>query len=311
MVDGLQRRMRWIATFILIGVFCSAVWSKQTVRSPNESRSTEGIKLHFESHGSGPPILMLHGFGGNLYTWRHLIEPLSESNRLILIDLKGFGKSPKPKDDLYGLQDQADLVYQFIVEHDLRDLTLVGHSFGGAIALLVSLKLIDEKAGRLSTLVLIGSAGYRQKLPTSIKLLRMPIMRSLAFALLSDKKRVRLGLEKAYFDDTKITRDQVSAYAKPLGSEGARHALVRTAYKLMPEDMDETTKRYSEITVPTLIIWGHNDKIVPLKIGVKLHNAITNSEIKIIDGCGHIPHEEEPVKTTKILRTFLQQHRKK
>lgn len=311
MVIGRQQRMGWIAAFILISLFCSMVFSKQTVRSPNESSSSGRINLHFESHGSGPPILMLHGFGGSLYTWRHLIQPLAESNRLILIDLKGFGKSPKPKDNLYGLQDQADLIHQFIVRHDLRGLTLVGHSMGGAIALLVSLMLIKEEPERLSTLVLIDSAGYKQKLPASIDILTKPIIRSIVFSFLSDKKKVRRTLKEAYFDNTKITRDQVSAYAEPLGSDGAGHALVKTANKLKHKNIDHITKRYSEITVPTLIIWGRNDEIIPLEFGERFHNEITNSEFAIIDRCGHIPHEEKPVETTKILRTFLQQHMKR
>jgi pimeloyl-ACP methyl ester carboxylesterase len=311
MMVGRQQRMGWIAAFILISLFCSIVFSKQTVRPSNESRSSRSIELYFESYGEGPPILMLHGFGGNLYTWRHLIQPLTERNRLILIDLKGFGKSPKPKDNLYGLQDQADLIYQFIVDNDLRGLTLVGHSLGGAIALLVSLKLIKEKPEFLSTLVLIDSAGYRQKLPFVMRILRTPIIRSIAFAFLSDKKMVRLTLEKAYFDDAKITRDQVSAYAEPLGSDGARHALVRTLNKLGDKNIDKITRQYSEITVPTLIIWGRKDEVIKLEIGEALRKAITNSEIKIIEECGHIPHEEKPAETIKILRTFLQQHMKR
>jgi pimeloyl-ACP methyl ester carboxylesterase len=309
---GRQQRMGWIAAFLLIILSCSVVFSKQTVRSPNEGKSGRRIDLYFECHGSGPPILMLHGFGGNVYTWRHLIQPLAESNKLILIDLKGFGKSPKPKDNLYGLQDQADLIYQFIVDNDLRGLTLVGHSFGGAIALLVSLKLIKEQPDRLSTLVLIDSAAHRQNLPLEIDILRMPIIRSIAFAFLSDKNRVRRMLKKSYSDDKKITQGQVSAYAEPLASDGARHALVETAKKLMPPkpNIDQFTRQLSKITVPTLIVWGRDDEIIRLKLGKKLHEEIPNSEIEIIDQCGHIPHEEKPVETIKILRTFLQRHRK-
>ena len=310
---GRRRRIGWIAAFILVGLFYSSVFSKETVCSPNESRPKTGIDLHCESHGSGPPILMLHGFGGNLYTWRHLIQPLAGSYQLILIDLKGFGKSPKPRDKLYGPQHQADLIYQFIVDNNLRNLTLVGHSFGGAIALLVTLKLIEEQPERLSTLVLIDSAAYRQRLPLGIDVLRMPIIRSIAFALLSDKCRVRLMLKASYCDDKKITADQVSAYAEPLASDGARHALVETAKQLMPpkSTIDQFTSQLSKITVPTLIIWGRKDKIIGLKRGQRLHEDIPNSTIEIIDQCGHIPHEEKPVETTKKLQAFLQQHTKR
>ena len=249
---------------------------------------------------------MLHGFGASLYTWRDLIPAFTTSNKLILIDLKGFGKSPKPKDKLYRIQDQADLVHQFIVEHDLRELTLVGHSMGGGVALLVSLMLVKEKSDRLSRLVLIDSAAFRQDLPAFIAVLRIPIIGWIAFSLLSNRKKARISLKKCYFDDTKITQDQVRAYAEPLSSDGGVYALFRTAKKLIPENIDQISSQYNQIMVPTLIMWGRNDEVVPLEIGQRLHEAIANSEFTIIDQCGHIPHEEKPVETIEALRSFLQ-----
>ena len=251
---------------------------------------------------------MLHGFGANLFTWRHLIQPFEKTYRLIAVDLKGFGKSPKPKDNRYRLQDHADLIHQFIVQHDLRGLTLIGNSMGGAVALLVSLKLIDEESDRLSTLVLIDSAGYRQDLPAFIDILRVPFVNAIAFNLLSNRQKTRLILGKSYFDDRKITEDQVTGYAEPLGLPGAQDALFSTAETLIPANIDQITERYSEINVPTLIIWGRNDDVVPLKVGQRLHGAISNSELVIIDKCGHIPHEEKPAETIKILRKFLNKH---
>jgi len=267
-----------------------------------------GGDLHFETHGSGPPILMVHGFGASLYTWKYLVPAFSTTNKLILIDMKGFGDSPKPKDKLYRAQDQADLVHQFIVEHDLRGFTLVGHSLGGGVALLVSLMLVKENSDRLARLVLFDNAAYRQKLPAFINILRIPIIGWIAFSLPSHKQKARMILKKCYFDDTKITPDQVAAYAKPLSSDGGGYALLRTAKMVIPENFDEITSQYNRITVPTLIMWGRNDEVVPLEIGQRLHEAIANSELTLIDDCGHIPQEEKPAETIEILRSFLQRH---
>ena len=137
------------------------------------SRQT-GVDLHYEVYGTGRPLLMLHGFGGSSFTWRHLIEPFSKTHQLILIDLKGFGRSPKPSDNRYGVQNHADLIYDFILRKDLRNLTLVGHSLGGAVALLTAIKLLDEKKGRLQSLILVDTAAFRQDLPAFIDILRMP-----------------------------------------------------------------------------------------------------------------------------------------
>jgi pimeloyl-ACP methyl ester carboxylesterase len=269
----------------------------------------ETLKLHFESHGSGPPIVMIHGIGANICTWKPLVEPFARTNKLFLIDLKGFGKSPKPKDNRYSVQDQADLIHQFIIQQDLRGLTLVGHSMGGAVALFVALRLMKEKSDRLSALVVVDGAAYRQKLPLFIAILRLPIIRSVVFFLLSDKANTRLILKKSYFDDTKITKEQIKAYAEPLGMPGGKYALVSTAEKIIPSNIDQITQEYPNITIPTLIIWGRQDEIVPLSVGETLHQAIRQSEFEVIDECGHIPSEEKPDETIKILQRFLEKPR--
>lgn len=268
----------------------------------------ETVKLHVESHGSGAPIVMIHGIGANLCTWKDLVEPFARTNKLFLIDLKGFGKSPKPRDDRYSIQDQADLVHQFIVQQDLRGLTLIGHSMGGAVVLFVTLKLIKEKSDRLAALVVVDGAAYRQRLPLFIAILRLPVIRSIVFTLLSDKANTKLILKKSYFDPSKITKEQIKAYAEPLGMPNGKYALTRTAEKIIPDNIDEITQQYGNITVPTLIIWGKQDEIVPLSVGEKLHQAIRQSEFEVIDKCGHIPPEEKPVETINALRRFLQKN---
>ena len=86
--------------------------SLKTTKSMTYSKN---IELYYESRGAGDPVVLLHGFGASVYTWRYLIESLSKHNQLIMIDLKGFGKSPKPFDEHYGVQDQANLIFKFIV----------------------------------------------------------------------------------------------------------------------------------------------------------------------------------------------------
>jgi pimeloyl-ACP methyl ester carboxylesterase len=264
-----------------------------------------GVDLYYQTYGTGRPLLMLHGFGASSFSWRHLIQPFSRTHQLILLDLKGFGKSPKPSDNLYGVQNHADLIYDFILKKNLHDLTLVGHSLGGAVALLTAIKLMDEKKGRLRSLILIDAAAFRQDLPAFIDILRMPILGPLAVSFLSDKSKVRLILKKAYFDDSKITEDQITAYAIPLGTPGGEAALLKTARKIVPPNIDRITRRYLEIKVPVLIIWGREDEIVPVQVGKKLHQALPNSKLIVIDKCGHIPHEEKPEEVIPALTEFL------
>lgn len=113
-------------------------------------------------------------------------------------------------------------------------------------------------------------------------------------------------LETAYYDDKKITKEQVQAYAAPLDSLGGENALIQTAKKIVPSNIDEVTADYKNIRFPALILWGRQDKIVPLKVGEKLHQALPNSQSVIIDRCGHIPHEEKPEEVITIISDFLQ-----
>jgi pimeloyl-ACP methyl ester carboxylesterase len=270
----------------------------------NNAGTTPQVSLAFEIKGAGNPILLLHGFGANIYSWRHL-RPLSVQHQLIFIDLKGFGASPKPIDEHYAVRDQVELIYQFIVRHDLRNLTLVGHSFGGVVALLTGLKLTEEKSDRLSGLVLIDSGGFRQPLPGYLKILRTPFLGPLALGFMSSKRQARRILNMAYYDQRKITHEQVAEYAAPIDSPGARHALVQTAKQLIPRNLEEITSRYKNISVPTLILWGRQDKIIPLRIGQQLHKVITSSRLIVLESCGHIPHEEKPTEVGEIIRRFL------
>src|SRR5438477_4783421 len=98
---------------------------------------------------------MLHGFGATLFTWRFMVAPLAVSHRVIRIDLFGFGGSPKPQDADYSIRAQADRVEQFLATHGLRDVTLIGHSLGGAVALMTALGL--HRTGLLRSLVLLDA----------------------------------------------------------------------------------------------------------------------------------------------------------
>ena len=263
------------------------------------------IKLYHEIYGAGDPVLCIHGFGASLYSWRNFIEPLANEYQLILIDLKGCGKSPKPLDTKYSSQDHADLLYQFILEHDLRNLTLIGNSFGGALSLLLSIMLADAgEAERLKSLILIDAGAYKQYIPAYLKLLSFPLI-NLGVYLVPSRFAVRAILRKAYYDPSKITEEQIAAYTAPIAAPGGKHALRETGSQLVPANFDELIKRYKDITVPTLIIWGRQDRIIPLKVGELLDRDIANSTLKIIQECGHAPQEEKPEETVPLVLEFL------
>lgn len=260
--------------------------------------------LYKEEHGDGDPILCLHGLGANIFTWRHFIEPFSRHNKLILIDLKGFGRSAKPEDQRYSLHDHADAVYELILRNDWRRLTLIGNSYGGALALLLATRLDESHPSRLSKLVLIDAGAYKEYLPGYVKLMRTILGKPMMF-LLPARLTAKFVLNFAVYNKKKITEQQITAYAGPLADPGARNAVLQTARQCIPWDADELVTKFKSISVPTLILWGRHDKVIPLKVGELLSQALPNCVLEVFEECGHIPQEEQPQKTMVRISEFL------
>ena len=260
--------------------------------------------LYKEEYGQGDPILCLHGFGANIFTWRYLIDPLSKYSKLILVDLKGFGRSAKPEDQRYSIHDHADAIHQLILQNDWRKLTLIGNSYGGALALLLALRLEQDPPSRLSSLVLIDAGAYKEFLPGYLKLMRT-FLGEIMKLLLPARQTVKFVLKLSFYNKEKISEAQIKAYAGPLSDPGNRAALLETARQCIPDNADELVAKFRNISVPTLILWGRHDKVVPLKVGELLGQALPNSVLEVFEECGHVPQEEQPEKTIARISEFL------
>ncbi len=273
------------------------------MRSANPTTPSE---LHHKIYGTGNPVLCIHGFGASLFSWRNFVDPVSQNYQLILIDLKGSGDSPKPPGSGYSIQDHADLIYKFILDQDLKNLTLVGNSFGGALALWLSIMLIENEPGRLRALLLIDPGAYPKYIPGYLKLIGFPVIGALAVYLTPARWMAKIVLKLAYYDPKKITAEQIEAYAAPLAAPGGKHALLETGKRIIPPNINELLAKYKDINVPTLIIWGKQDKIISPDAGKLLVQAIQNSSLQSIDQCGHVPQEERPEATVPLVLEFLQ-----
>jgi pimeloyl-ACP methyl ester carboxylesterase len=264
------------------------------------------VKLFFEEKGTGSPVLLIHGFGASTYSWRLIAPALARTHRVIAVDLKGFGQSDKPFDEQYSVFDQAELLKQLIVDQDLRDLTLVGHSFGGGVALVLALDEDPRLKGRISGLVLLDTIAYAQDVPVFFKMLDMPFFSHLGVRMVPPNVQTRIALRIAYLDNSKIDDEEVETYAAPLRTAAGKHAIIHSARQIVPKDLAEISLRYKSITMPTLIAWCDYDRIVPLKVGIKLRRTLPNSTLKIIEGCGHMPQEEQPEATLSLIEDFLE-----
>jgi pimeloyl-ACP methyl ester carboxylesterase len=265
------------------------------------------VLVHYRTVGHGSQsILFLHGFASSSTTWQDMAGFFpADKYTLILLDLKGFGRSAKPKDAAYSIEDQADLVRAFIHERQLSSLVLVGHSLGGAVALRVC---IDAGAGECSftieKLVLIDSAAYPQRLPSFFRKLRSPLG-PLFLRLMPVRILVQGVMERVFFDKTMITPERFEVYKSYFRGKGVAHALRATVKAVNPEAYAHIEESYRRLKLPVLIVWGDEDRNVRLSLGQRLHVDISGSRLKILEKCGHNPHEERPGETSAAILSFL------
>ena len=258
-----------------------------------------------KTRARAPPLLLIHGFGASTYTWRHIAPELARTHRVIAVDLKGFGQSDKPFDSRYSVFDQAELLAELIEEKDLHNLTLVGHSFGGGIALMLALEANQRLHGRIAKLVLLDSIAYPQQIPVFFRLLDVPLVSQIGVRMVPPSVQTRVALRIAYLDDSKIDPEEIETYAAPLKTAAGKHAIIHSARQIMPDGIEELSERYKTIALPTLILWCDHDRIVPLEVGLKLRRTLPNSTLRLVEGCGHMPQEEQPASTLELLKGFI------
>jgi pimeloyl-ACP methyl ester carboxylesterase len=276
----------------------------RTVKTPSGP-----LRLAIMDRGQGPPILLLHGFATSSFTWQGVEPELSKRHRVIAVDLRGFGASDKPIDDRYSIFDQADAIEALIEQENLKDLTVVGHSFGGGVTLALALRSAQQGRPRIRNIVLIDSVAYKQPIPIFFQLLQVPMLGEVSMTLVPPEVQAAQGLRLAYYDRNKITKRAIAEYASTLYSPAAKHALVKTVEQLIPPNVEELAERYKSIKLPALVLWCKDDKVVPSIFARRLKSDLANSELIVFSDCGHMPQEEKPLDTARAIEGFLARHR--
>lgn len=262
------------------------------------------LNIHVEEMGRGPVILLLHGLGGSSYSWRHVAPRLATTHRVIALDLRGFGRSDKPFDSHYGIHDHANVVRAYIRAAKLSRVTLIGHSYGG----LVALRLVQDRRlepHRIARLVVMDSPAFPQPFSGGVTLLRKPVLPYVLLTVVPPEVTTMLALmmESVGFDN--VTSRDISIYADPLSEPGGPHALVETALQIVPPDLDRVIAGYSLIQKPTLALWCREDRVVPLSTGIRLSRTIPGARLATVEGCDHLPAEQNPIGVALEIRRFL------
>lgn len=262
-----------------------------------------GARVNYVEMGEGPPILFVHGLSGAWQNWLETLPHFARSHRVIALDLPGFGASPMPPWEI-SIPSYGRFVRDFCERVGVDRCSLVGNSMGGFIATEVA--ITDPE--RVDELTLVSAAGVtwaRARREPAAVIARMG--RAAAPVLLRfhmsgiRRQRLRKGyFQGVFFDPDSLRREMLWENVVPaLNSPGYYDALTT----LWGYDIRD---RLEEIGVPTLIVWGRNDRVVPVPAAVSYKKRIgENAELVIFDRCGHVPQIERPVRFNRVLERFL------
>ena len=262
----------------------------------------DGHIIHFIEKGAGSPVLMIHGFFLDSQMWAPNIDALAEHFHVFAMDLWGFGYSTREPMD-YSYQLYADQVLKFMDALGIERASIVGQSMGAGTAMLFCI----QQRNRVDKLVLVDAAGMPGNLPLTAKFLNFAGVGKFLMGLRTNairKKNLgdfwihrRENLTDEYFKRT--TRFQKV--------EGTGQAMLSILRKKIFYTLGEEIPKLAAMDVPILLVWGAEDKSVPLETGRKIHNLLPESRFEVFEGAGHVPNYEEADQFNKLAVEFLKQ----
>lgn len=283
-------------------------WHEHSARLHHADRSrfaeVGGVRVHYQEAGdaSDPPVVLIHGFLASNFVWRDVLLPLAGRGfRVVAPDLVGFGFSGKPADGEYTIGAQARAVTGLLDELKIERATLVGSSYGAAVAAVCALDW-PERVGRL---VLVGAV-------CNDELRRHPVLRLIALRGLGELLapplldaryviRRRLGRRAAGNGDALAEEQRIAGRHLPLRATDAQRAVINTIRGWSAQRVE---REAGKIKQPTLLVWGDADAETPLRDGETLRRLVPDSRLLTITRCGHLPQEERPQTFVEAVAAF-------
>lgn len=272
------------------------------------STATSETPLWWDEMGSGPPVVLVHGYGANAATWDRWLPALARHHRCIRVELKGFGRSPAPADGRWSVPELAEPLVALLRRLELRDAAVVGHSLGGAVMLAAALELNDaggDEAVRIGRMVSVAGAAYRQPEPPFVRIARWRRLAEVGFRLVPKRALVRLVYRTIVSRDGDLDRQRAESMAEPLRRPEVQRAALEVARNLFTPELESFTARYSEIRQPLLCLWGEVDPVVPAWVGRRLADEVAHGRYVELPGCGHMPMDERPEASLQVVLDFL------
>ena len=269
--------------------------------------SLHGHRIVYRTAGDGPPLLLLHGITSSAATWKDVIPKLAETHTVIAPDLLGHGQSAKPVGD-YSLGAYASGVRDLLGLLGIESATVVGHSLGGGVAMQFAY-LFPERCNRL---VLVSSGGLGREVSFLLRAASLPGAELVLPLICAQPIRdagnaVGRLMESVRLRPSTDIREMWRGFIS-LGSDESRRAFVhtlRTIVDIGGQRVSATDRLYLAQHLPTLIVWGARDPVIPAAHGIAAAQAIPGSRFEMFEKAGHFPHRDEPERFTQVLLDFL------
>ncbi|MDP9938369.1 alpha/beta fold hydrolase [Ectopseudomonas alcaliphila] len=271
---------------------------------PSQFIDIDGLSVHLRDQGrrdDPEPILLLHGTSASLHTWEGWVAELAKQRRVISLDLPGFGLTGPFADGDYRVEHYTGFLRSLLDQLQVSRVVLVGNSFGGQLAWRFALAH-PERSARL---VLVDAAGYprnAESVPIGFRLAGIPALAPLMSRLLP-RSMIESSVRNVYGDPGRVDDELVERYYQLTLRAGNRQAL-RQRFAQAPSG--ELHERIGELELPTLIIWGGRDRLIPANNAERFAADIEGSQLVLFEDLGHVPQEEEPQRTVAVLVAFLQ-----
>lgn len=273
---------------------------------PLQHLTIHGHDVGYRMAGQGPVILLIHGMAGSSRTWREAMPLLARNHTVIAPDLLGHGESAKPLGD-YSLGAYASGLRDLLVTLDVDRATIVGQSLGGGVAM----QLAYQHPDLCERLVLVGSGGLGREVSLILRLLALPGAEYAMPLLFPPFVRDVGNSVMGWFGERGLRAPRASEMWRAYGSltdTRNRRAFVRTLRAVVDHGGQSVSARdrlYLTGAVPTLLIWGDHDTVIPVSHAYSAHEEMPGSELEIFEGAGHFPHVEDPQRFVDVLDDFI------
>lgn len=264
-----------------------------------------GLRIHVQEFGErhAPAILLIHGYGASGYTWAQVVERLADEGfRVIVPDLIGHGFSAKPLDGEYTFGWHAQMLCSLLDRLGVGRAVVVGSSYGGAVAA----TLAQTYPERVEKLILVGAVSNdnARSLPLA-RAIRVPLLGELVALMLGDNPYiVRMRMKSSLTDETfhLIDAQRVKTAQKFMRHADVNRAMLSTMRNWNAAHVE---REAGSLRLPTLLVWGEGDRLIPLHNGMKLLELIPDSRLIVFRRCGHVPHEEYPSEFCDVVVKFI------